>query len=271
MKIVKGFMLFSFLFFGHTEAQKTCDALEINFQPGESLDYVVSYNWFVIWTEVGEVTFSMEKTNVGETSCYHLLGVGETYPGWDLFFKVRDSYESWVYPETLKPFYFKRKVREGGYNIDISYLFNRKKKYAISSYKVNQKPEQKDTLKITDCTFDIMSVLYYARTLDYSKLEVNQTIPFTILLDRKLENVYFRYLGIEPLKIRHLGEFECIKLSILVVAGSVFKGGESMTLWITNDKNKIPVYLASPIIVGSVKVKLQSYNNLKYPLESLVN
>ena len=162
-------------------------------------------------------------------------------------------------------------MREGGYNIDISYLFNRKKEYALSSYKVNDKPIQKDTLQITGCTFDIMSVLYYARTLDYSILKLNQTVPFTILLDRKLETVYFRYIGIEPFKIRRIGEFECIKLSIRVVAGSVFKGGESMTLWITNDRNKIPVYLESPIIVGSVKVKLQSFSHLKYPLKSLDN
>ena len=104
MKIWLAFILFSFLSTAHSEAQELCNANRINFQPGESLNYVVSYNWFVIWTEVGEVTFSLENAKIGEISCYHLLGLGQTYPGWDLFFKVRDRYESWVYPETLKPF-----------------------------------------------------------------------------------------------------------------------------------------------------------------------
>ena len=251
------------------KAQGSCSVDKCNFQQGEKLTYIVSYNWFVIWTEVGEVTFSVDKSNIGEFPTYHLLGVGQTYPGWDIFFKVRDRYESWVNPETLQPIYFKRRVREGGYEIDINYLFNHKRNYALSSYIVNKEPRVKDTIPITGCTFDIMSVLYYARTLDYSKFNLNQTIPFTILLDRKLENVYFRYLGTEHIKVKHLGEFECIKLTIMVIAGSVFKGGETMTLWITNDQNKIPVYLESPIIIGSVKVRLDSYNNILYPLKQI--
>lgn len=251
-------------------AQQDCPVASLNFQHGEELTYVVSYNWFVFWTEVGEVSFTVNNTKIGEKPYLHLLGVGQTYPGWDIFFKVRDRYESYVNTETLKPLYFKRIVREGGYEIDINYLFNRHKNYALSSYIVNKKPEVRDTLVITDCTFDIISVLYYARTLNYSDLKPDQIIPFTILLDRKLENLHFRYNGIERIKVKPLGEFECIKLSVMVIAGTVFKGGESMTLWISNDENKIPVYLESPIIVGSVKVKLLTYENLKYPLSSMV-
>jgi hypothetical protein len=253
-----------------TDAQSDCSVHSLNFQPGEKLGYIVSYNWFVIWTEVGEVSFSVDKTKIADKPCYHLLGTGRTYSGWDLFFKVRDRYESWVNPDNLKPVYFKREVREGGYEIDIHYLFNRKKNYALSSSIVNKKPEEKDTLAITDCTFDVMSILYYARTLDYTQYKPDQIIPVTILLDRQLEKIYFRYKGIETIKIRRLGEFECIQLSVKLVAGTVFKGGESMTLWITNDKNKIPVFVESPVIVGSVKARLLYYDQLKYPLDSKI-
>ncbi len=242
-----------------------------NFQDGEHITYVVSYNWFVIWTEVGEVLFTVKNAKIGNKPCLHLLGQGNTYPSWDWFFKVRDRYESWVNPETLKPYYFKRKVREGGYEIDIKYLFNGEKGYALSSYIVNKKPEQKDTLFIPDSIYDVMSALYYARTLDYSVYKPEEIIPVKLVLDRQLENIYFRYKGIENIKIRKVGEFECIKLSVLLVAGSVFKGGESMTIWITNDKNKIPVYIETPIIIGSVKAKLKAYDGLKYPLNSKID
>lgn len=268
MKIILLIILTLFLTRFSGNSQTDCEVDEINFLPGEILSYQVSYNWFLIWTEVGEVIMSVDKAKIGNKSCYHLSGNGRTYSGWDIFFKVRDMYESWVNPQTLKPLYFKRKVREGGYEIDINYLFNRKKKYALSSYVVNKKPEEKDTIAITDCTFDVMSVLYYARTLDYSKYRPEQTVPVTILLDRQQEHLYFRYKGIENIKIRHLGEFECIKLSVMLVAGSVFKDGENLTLWITNDRNRIPVYAESPVIVGSVKARLQSYEHLKYPLTS---
>ncbi len=255
---------------GQINAQPDCRVNSLNFQPGEKLLYTVSYNWFVLWTEVGEVSVSVNHAKIGNKPCYHLLGTGSTYPGWDFFFRVRDRYESWVNPENLQPVYSKREVREGGYEIDIRYLFNRKKGYALSSSIVNKKPEEKDTLAITDCTYDVMSILYYARTLDYSVFKPEQVIPVTILLDRQLENLYFRYKGIENIKIRKLGEFECIKLSVLLVAGTVFKGGESMTVWITNDRNRIPVYVESPIIVGSVKARLFAYDHLKYPVDSQI-
>lgn len=266
------FCLFLFGFFYTLPAcsQPTCEKYPLNFSAGEQLTYVVSYNWFVLWTEVGEVTFKVDESTLGKKQVYHLSGTGSTYPSWDLFFKVRDRYESWIDTETLKPYYFKRMVREGGYEIDIRYIFNRYRNYALSSYIVNKKPEEKDTLAINDCTFDVMSVLYYARSLDYSKLTPGEIIPFTILLDRKLEKVYFRYLGTEPVKVKKIGELKCIKLSVYLVAGSVFKGGENMFVWLTDDKNKLPVYVETPIIVGSVKVKLVSFDGLKYPLTSII-
>lgn len=270
MKVTAFIIAASLLTLNQINAQSGCRIQSLNFKPGEKLDFVVSYNWFVIWTEVGEVSLSVEKTEIENTPLYHLLGTGRTYPGWDFFFRVRDRYESWVNPGNLKPLYFKREVREGGYEIDIQYLFNRKKNYALSSCVVNRKPEEKDTLGITDCTFDVISILYYARTLDYSKCKPEQVIPVTILLDRQLEDIYFRYKGIETVKIRRVGEFECIRLSVMLVAGTVFKGGESMTVWITNDKNKMPVYVETPVIVGSVKARLQSWKNLSYPLDSKI-
>ena len=59
-------------------------------------------------------------------------------------------------------------------------------------------------------------------------------------------------------------------VAVMLVAGSVFKGGENLTVWITNDRNKVPVFVETPIIVGSVKVRLQAYDNLKYPLDSKI-
>ena len=86
----------------------------------------------------------------------------------------------------------------------------------------------------------------------------------------KLENIYFRYQGTEKIKIRRFGEFDCIKLSVFLVAGSVFRGGEHMNIWITNDKNHIPLYVESPIIIGSVKAKILSVKGNKYKLTSRV-
>lgn len=245
-----------------------CNFFSVNFEKGEKLTYVVSYNWFVIFTDVGEAVFRVAESKVGKEPCLYIGATGKTYQNWDWFFEVRDKYETWVDPVSLKPYYFKRQVREGGYEMDFKDVYYRNKGFATSNYVINKSPEKTDTISITNCTFDIISVLYYARTLDFSKMKKDEKMQFSILLDRKIEPVYFINRGIETIKLKKLGEFECIKLGIPLISGSVFKEGDELSVWITNDKNHMPVYAESPIIVGSVKIKLLSYEGLKYELKA---
>jgi len=247
-----------------------CSIRNRAFESGEEITYTVSYNWFIIWTEVGEVTFRVNETSIFNKPCLHLSGSGTTYSSWDWFFKVRDRYESWVHPVTLKPYFFIRDVNEGGYKFRYKYIFNRSRGYALTSYKRPGKPEKLDTIDITECTFDMVSISYYSRNIDYTKYKPGDTIPVTILLDNILENIYFRYQGIENIRIRRFGEFECIKFSVFLVAGSVFKGGEYMSIWVTNDKNRIPLYAESPILVGSIKARISSIEGNKYALTSRI-
>ena len=244
----------------------SCSINNTTFTDGEQLTYTVSYNWFIVYTEVGEVKFSVTNEPIFGKSSLHLLGEGTTFKAWDLFFKVRDRYESWVNPGTLEPYYFKRHVREGNYKMDLEYVMDDSDTLAYSKYKVNDNPVEIDTISIKPCVYDVMTVLYYARNIDFSDYLPGDTIPVNVLLDRQVYNLYFRYKGIERIKIRRVGEFECIRFSVLLVEGSVFHGGEDMQVWVTNDKNRIPVYLESPILVGSVKAYLNSYKGLRYPM-----
>ncbi|MBN1416621.1 MAG: DUF3108 domain-containing protein [Bacteroidales bacterium] len=250
-----------------TMSQKqACSFRDFSFQPGEEARYCISYNWFVFWTDVGEVLFSVKESRVSDIPCLHLLAVGATYKSWDWFFKVRDRYESWVYPGSLKPIVFNRDVYEGGYTIKHRYVFDHRRGVAYMQMQNNDKPLVNDTLTIPECTFDLVSILYYVRNLDYSHCKVNDTIPITILLDDGIYNIFFRFLGTEKKKIKKLGVIDCIKFSAMLIQGSVFKSGERMFIWVTNDKNRIPVYIESPIIVGSVRGTLIDIKGNKYPL-----
>ena len=275
MKVLK-ICLLTFLGIGYLSVltsnaqQNSCSVINTAFTNGEELSYTVSYNWFIVYTEVGQVKFSVNDESIFGKPSLHLLGEGTTYKAWDLFFKVRDRYESWVNPGTLEPYYFKRHVREGNYKMDLEYVLNDKDTLAYSKYKVNDNPVELDTISITPCVYDIMTILYYARNINFSEFQPGDTIPVSVLLDRQVYNLYFRYKGVERIKIRHVGEFECIKFSVLLVEGTVFHGGEDMLVWVTNDKNRIPVYVESPILVGSIKVFLNSYDGLKYPMTAKI-
>ncbi|MBI4649515.1 MAG: DUF3108 domain-containing protein [Bacteroidia bacterium] len=242
---------------------QVCNLENNTFQPGEEICYVVAYNWGFIWNDVGEVNFSISNDTIGNKPVYHIDAKGITYPGWDWFFKVRDRYESWIDPVTVKPYKFKRHTDEGGFIIDEYNIFNRKKNVAYTTYRIKQNPFESDTLSISSCIYDLVSVFYAVRAMDFSQLNPNDTISIMLLLDNKLETVYFRYKGKEKFQLRKGGTYDCVRFSGYLVNGSVFEGGEDLEIWVTDDENRIPVWITAPIIVGSIKARLVDVKGLK--------
>jgi hypothetical protein len=263
-------VLFTIIVENNSIAQN-CTGINSAFKPGEELTYTVSYNWFILRTEVGEIKIKIDSTNYQGKPAYLVFGTGTTYISWDRFFQVRDIYQSYIDPFNLKPFCFKRDIQEGDYKHLDAYDFNFNDNRAISQYKVNENPLRTDTISITKCTFDIISALLYTRNLDFIVRTEGDIIPITIILDQELYSICFRYMGIERLKVKNIGEFECIKLSVALIEGSMFREGESMTVWVTNDKNRLPVYIESPIIVGAVNVRLIDLHGNKHPFTSLIH
>ena len=89
-------------------------------------------------------------------------------------------------------------------------------------------------------------------------------------LDKELYPSYFKFLGRDEITTRY-GKFKVIKLAPLLVKGTVFNGGEKMIVWVTDDENHIPVRIETPIVVGSIKVDMVGYQNLRHPLTALIN
>lgn len=246
---------------------KKCTQKNFTFQYGEETSYIISYNWFVIFSEVGQVTFKIEKDKIFGTDAIHFFAEGTSYSWWDKFFKVRDRYEVWVREDNLRPLFFQRNNREGDFRQHESYSFSGDS-VIYRKNKVNDRSLRYDTLKITPCTFDVLSALLYTRNIDYSGYKSGQKIPVTVALDEQSYDLYFRYQGIEKIKLKELGTLECLKFTVLLVEGTIFHEGEDLTLWVTNDKNHIPVYVESPILVGNVKARITSIKNNRYPLTS---
>jgi hypothetical protein len=91
-----------------------------------------------------------------------------------------------------------------------------------------------------------------------------------MFLDNQVYPLYIRYLGKEVIKTKY-GKFRAIKFRPLLVKGTIFTGGEKMTVWVSDDANHIPLRIESPIVVGSVKVDMMQYRNLRYSLSSLLS
>lgn len=263
--------LFFFIFFTFTgKTQNSCAVKNSAFSSGEELQYKVIYNWGMIWVESAYSTFKVSSAKLNGKSCYLFNGSGSTYPKYDWFFKVRDVFETYVDSESFRPLKFKADIQEGSKKDKHTYIFNNSQKKAYTIINHGNKPVNIDTLKINPCTIDVLTAIYYARNIDYSTCKVNDTVSISLLLDGKVYPIYVRYLGKELFTSKELGKYNCIKFSPLLVEGSIFKKGEGMTVWVSNDKNKIPIYIETPITVGTVKVKLMSYKGLRNPEDAKI-
>ncbi len=217
----------------------------------------------MIWLESAHASFKVSSAKLNGKNCYLFNGSGSTYTKYDWFYKVRDVFETYVDSESFRPLKFRADILEGSKNDKHTYIFNTPQKKAYTIINHGRKPVHVDTLKINACTIDVLTAIYYARNIDYSNCKTNDTVGISLLLDGKVYAIYVRYLGKEVFTSKELGKYNCIKFSPLLVEGSIFKKGEGMTVWVSNDKNKIPIYIETPITVGTVKVKLMNYKGLK--------
>src|SRR6201996_7550368 len=256
-------MVLSFPLLAGDETPSFCGGIRNKaFLAGESITYKVSYSVAgVKFATAGEATFNTTFEHCNGKDVYHIVGEGKTYPFYDKFFRVRDKYESYIDTATLQPYKFIRTVDEGGYKTNENVTFIKAANTAITSQGV---------FKVPDCIQDVLSAIFYARNIDFNHHKAGDKIPFDMFLDRQVYHLYIRYLGKETIRTKY-GKFHSIKFKPLLVKGTMFEGGEKMTVWVSDDPNHIALRIESPITVGKVSVDMSYYRNLRYPLSSLVD
>ncbi len=238
---------------------------------GEEISYEVAYNLGFIWVKAGWASFKVAKTSVNNISTYKFSAYGTTLEKWDWIYKVRDTYEAHMDVDMLRPLKFYRNTLEGKTKVNNRYKFNYTDRQIYSSTTSSEKPSSKDTLNLPDCTLDVLSMIYRARNIDYGKYKKNDKIPISLIIDGKVYDLYIRYLGKEVIKTRDKTKYRCFKFKPLLVEGTLFSSGENMTVWVTDDKNKIPIVIEAKILVGSVKAILTETKGLINPIEAIVD
>jgi hypothetical protein len=228
------------------------------FGSGEQITYKVAWVLAGVSVNGGEATFNTSLEKYQGKNVYHVVAEGKSTH--DLFFKVRDKYETFIDTNTLQPYKFIRNVNEGGYKTFENVSFYKSTNTAITN---------SGTYAIPACVQDVVSAIFYARNIDFGKYRANDTIPFDMFLDRRVNHLYIRYLGKETIRTKY-GKFNAIKFKPLLVKGNMFEGGEKMTMWVTDDPNHIAIRIESPITLGKVSVDMTGCHNLRYPLSSKI-
>ncbi len=228
------------------------------FKKGEVLEYRVHYGFVDAGT--ARIEIKEEDKKIAGRNVFHAIGTGKSHWTFDWFFKVRDKYETYVDEEGIYPWMFVRRVDEGGYIIKQDYAFFQNKD-TVDNGAGKRFP-------IPHGTQDMLSAFYFGRTLDFNNAKKGEIFSIEAFIDDSVWTGKLKFIGTETIEI-DLGKFDCLKFVPIVQKGRIFKKEEDLTIYITNDKNKIPILAEAKILVGSIKMELTNYSGIANPISKV--
>ena len=231
------------------------------FKSGELLRYKMSYSG---WLRAGTAILEIEETAYNGKKVFHAKGSGWTSGPIKWFYKVDDVYESYFDKDSVKPYLFKRKIDEVGYKKNRSISFNYSSKKAYVQDFINQT----DTSIAFVNVQDMMSSFYYLRNQKVDDLKIGDEIGIDMFLDSQVYRFKLQFLGREMLSTK-FGKIKSLIFRPLVQSGRIFKAEESVTLWVTDDDNRIPIKMKASLSVGSLRAELESYKGLANPFNKI--
>ncbi|WP_224488492.1 DUF3108 domain-containing protein [Robertkochia flava] len=228
------------------------------FKSGEWFRFRIHYGLF----NASYATLSLREEQFKGQDVFHVVGEGRTTGLARWFFKVDDVYETYFDKETGKPYRFIRQIDEGGYTKDLLIDFDHNDHKALV---VNRKHGSKSVIPTTEGIQDLLSAFYYLRNnYESEDLRIGQEIELDLLYDEdEVFKFRLKFLGKEIVETK-FGDIKCLKFRPYVYSGRVFKEEESLTLWVSDDMNKIPVRIQADLVIGSLKADLDAFKGLKY-------
>lgn len=228
------------------------------FRGGEWFQFRIHYGIF----NASYATLSVNETSLNGKDVYHVVGKGSTTGLARVFFKVDDNYESYFDKEKLVPYKFIRQIDEGGYTKDLEINFKHDQDKAVV---LNRKHNRTTVIETPDGIQDLISAFYYLRNnYDFSSFKIGQEIDLELLYDDdEVFNFRLRFLGWQTLNTK-FGKVRCLKFRPYVQSGRIFKEKESVTLWVSDDDNRIPIRIQADLVIGSLKADLNAFKGLKH-------
>ena len=233
------------------------------FKRGEKLDFRISFHSLLtgnITAATATLLLTNENKQFNGRNTYHAVATGKTSGFIEYFYTVEERFESFFDDLALIPHVFIRNTRENSYVKNDKVTFRHKDKLAVSNTAVKKVP-----LNVQD----MVSAFYYSRSFDLTGAKPGKEFDLPFFLDDTVYNSKIKFTGREKIKTR-LGKFNCIVFEPMVATGQVFEDPYPVTIWITDDKNRIPVLIETELTVGSARIELTSYQNLANPVTALV-
>ena len=251
-------------------------AREAAFKNGEKITFLLGWKFKGIMNaNAGEITFSTSLTTIDGKQSYKIKAHGKTLPAIALFFKMDDVYETWLDMQTLRPLRFRSELKENKYRYKADYRYDWDSMMVHTNYhNLRKKPGSAD-MPLTEQSADAVAFFFNLRSQDVGSFTPGEYHKFDFVMDKKIIGIRFKLLGRETKKISRVGTFRTLKLSCELTStddpdGQTFEDGTEFYIWLTDDRNHVPLSIETPTKIGSVVATIQKYSGLKYPLDSKV-
>jgi len=251
------FILFLITFCASSQNKKT------SFNKGEFLKYRISYGLI----NAGFATLEIDNNYNASNSDLHVIGKGYTTGMVNVFFPVKDEYRTYFNAENLQPTRFVRKINEGGYKKDKEIFFDFKNHQAKV---IDHKNNWEKSFFIQNKVQDMLSSLYYLRFQNFDNLKEGDIISLNVFFDETMNPIKLVFKGREVIRTKW-GKINTVIFNPTVQTGRVFKNEESVSIWLTDDQNKIPIKIKASVLVGSLKAELFEYNGIAKPFPIIFN
>lgn len=253
---MKKIILFSLLILTVSFDSPKDDAYDV----GEWFKFRIHYGF----VNAGYATLEVKDAVINNKKTFHVIGKGYTTGMSRFFFKVDDLYESYIDKESGNPYQFVRKINEGGYTKNQEGFFNQTaNRILVKDYK----HRNEKTFVIPKNTQDILSAFYYLRNYpSIDKINPGETIAIDMFFDDETTKFKLKFIGREDITTK-FGTVSCMVFKPYVQSGRVFKEQESVTVWISDDDNRLPVRIKADLAVGSIKADLEAFKGLNNPFK----
>lgn len=249
--------------FSYREKQSTFPVIKnLSFHQGEVLDYRVNFGIFT----VGKATTRIENKifNINSRPTYKVDALGETSGLVSWITKVNDIWGAYIDTSALVTHVSYRKIREGRYKKDELITFdhqNQKAEVKVMDQTSGMYTEVKqyDTPKNVR---DLVGGFLFLRVLEYEKHKKGDTLTISGFFEDTSYNLKILYEGKETIKTS-FGNVPCHKLIPIMPDNKLFDGENSITCWISDDKNKVPVKIQAKMFIGSTGIELISFSGLR--------
>jgi hypothetical protein len=235
-----------------------------SFVRGEKMHYKVHYGLINAAEATIEVSSSLQRIN--DRPCYQVTVTGKTLGSFDFFLRVRDTWRTFIDTTSILPHRFYRNIEENTYRKRETVDFDHYKNMAnVESRKKEKDPVKRGTYKIPENVQDLVSGFYFLRTLNYDQRRVGEVIRVQGFFSNEVYNMDVVYKGRETVETK-AGIIRAIRLVPKMPPNKLFRGEDGVSVYLSDDRNKIPVLIQAEMFVGAVKVDMYKYQGLKHRL-----